>query len=219
MTLSDLHSCTKTIFTFVCSTLLSYIRLSYVVGSYGLMFSARNMCLPLTGLFGGIYGTNCLWAFLLAIRMLTGGWHWSALAFFIPGYCAALYLASLSRMRAVIPFMCIIFFILHPVGGAAALYALYWVIPFIIAGYSDAPLFVRMLGATFTAHAVGSVIWLYTVPMAAETWLSLIPLVAVERCTYAAGMYVMYHVITWVHQCMSGAALAHKSKQTASLTR
>ena len=52
-----------------------------------------------------------------------------------------------------------------------------------------------MLGSTFTAHAVGSVIWLYAglVPNP-ETWLALIPVVVLERILFASGMFVGYTI-------------------------
>ena len=58
-----------------------------------------------------------------------------------------------------------ILFIAHPVGAAAAPYAFYWFIPIFIAMMRNRTLWHDALASTFTAHAVGSVIWLYTVPM------------------------------------------------------
>ena len=48
------------------------------------------------------------------------------------------------------------------------------------------------MSATFIAHAVGSLIWLYTVGMTSLYWNSLIPLVAIERLVFAVGMTTCY---------------------------
>jgi len=175
---------------------LTIIKLSFVVGSHAVMFSASNLCLPLVGLFGHIGGATCMWACLLAVRLFSAPFTASALAFYVPGYAAALYLATTSRiLRCGIPLLAFFLFCIHPVGAQAMLYSCYWFIPMVIGAVCGRSLFAQMLGATFTAHAVGSVIWLYTVPMNASTWLALIPLVALERITFAMGMVVAYHAI------------------------
>jgi len=194
----------KTMLALLCSKLLSWIKLSWVIGSAGICFSASNLCMPLTGLFGGAGIATILWTLMLGMRLMTGTWQLSTLTFYIPGYCAALYLATRQRvLRTALPLVCIVLFVIHPVGFQAMLYSTYWLIPLIIAQYRHAPLFMHMLAATFTAHAVGSVIWLYTVPMTPTTWLALMPLVALERCTYAAGMFVIYHAIVWLYNKLS----------------
>ena len=43
-------------------------------------------------------------------------------------------------------------------------------------------------GATFTAHAVGSVAFLYAFNIPAATWMALIPVVAFERGLFALGI-------------------------------
>lgn len=49
----------------------------------------------------------------------------------------------------------------------------------------------RALSASFLAHGVGSVIWLYTKIIPAEVWISLIPIVICERLLMAGGMMVL----------------------------
>lgn len=66
------------------------------------------------------------------------------------------------------------------------------------AGRPYQSLFLTALGSTFIAHAVGSVIWCYTVPMTPAMWLGLIPVVALERTLFALGMVVAYKVIEFI---------------------
>lgn len=197
----------KTVLVLICSKLLSLLKLSSVVGSHGILFSASNLCLPLVGLFGRTSGATVTWALLLGLRLMAGAFSVATLAFYLPGYAAALYLATPNRLlRFGIPAFCMVLFLLHPVGFQAAIYSFYWIIPMLVGTGLFRSFYVTALGATFTAHAVGSVIWLYTVPMAAEEWLALIPLVAIERITFAAGMVALYYGITMLSNLASRAA-------------
>ncbi len=104
-------------------------------------------------------------------------------------------------IQFVIPMLAISLFILHPAiwGTGAMIFALYWLIP-VFSALLPSNLFLRSLGATFSQHAVGGVIWLYTVPAAANPafWLALIPVVAIERLVFASGItlsYVSLHAV------------------------
>jgi len=122
----------------------------------------------------------------------------------LPMLFAVVYFANFRgkmKLSAVVPLACIGLFLLHPVGRAAWLYSLYWLIPVLAVVLPErvpGKLFFRSFGATFTAHAVGSVIWLYTVPMSAEQWLTLIPVVAYERFLFGlgiAGSFVVFNTV------------------------
>tara|TARA_Y100000031_G_scaffold114388_1_gene126467 strand:- start:504 stop:965 length:462 start_codon:yes stop_codon:yes gene_type:complete len=91
----------------------------------------------------------------------------------------------------IIPLLCMFLFIIHPIGNQVWFFSLYWLIPVlgkILPKKIPGKLFFRSFGATFTAHAVGSVLWIYTVPMPAEAWLGLIPIVAYERFLFGVGI-------------------------------
>jgi hypothetical protein len=205
--------------SFLVGKVLSICKLSFVVGSQAIFFSASNLSMPLIGFFGGATGATFIWALLLMCRHAAGAFSLATLAFYIPGYCAALYLATPSRLiRCGMPLLAIGLFLLHPVGFQAALYSGYWLIPLCIGILVPRSFFAHALGATFTAHAVGSVIWLYTVPMTPEAWLGLMPLVALERFTFAAGMVVIRAVImrmTW----FCSRLLSFPHRQLVPLTR
>lgn len=200
----------KTCFTVLIGKLLAFGKLSLVVGSYGIMFSASNVCLPLVGLFGGIGSATAVWTLLFVSRLVASSCSVATLAFYLPGYCAALYLATASRLfRCGLPLLAIILFCVHPVGSQAMLYSLYWLIPLAVGAGLSRGLFAQALGATFTAHAVGSVIWLYAAaPMAPAAWLALMPLVALERVTFAAGMIVMHHATNQLMALLSTAKIS-----------
>ena len=94
-----------------------------------------------------------------------------------------------------VPLLCMIMFSIHPVGNQAMLYTLYWLIPIILFFIPKQILFTHALTATFIAHAVGSVLWLYSKPATPAFWFALIPVVACERFLFAVGMTVVHRVI------------------------
>ncbi len=192
----DIKRIIHTSFVAAAAKLLSFYKLSFVVGSQAIFFSASNLSMPLVGAFGGAALTTVIWALILGLRFAAGSFSLATLAFYIPGYCAALYLATQSRMlKCGIPLLCMVLFVINPVGMQAAIYSAYWLIPLMIGATAQRSFFMQAVGATFTAHAVGSVIWLYTMPTTPALWFGLIPIVAVERLTFAAGMVVLHTVL------------------------
>ena len=93
-------------------------------------------------------------------------------------------------------------FWMHPIGRQAGFYPLYWLIPVAAAFYKQ-NIFARSLGATFTAHAVGSVAFLYAFNLPFEVWAALIPVVAVERLAFASGITVSYYAMNTVLEIAS----------------
>lgn len=180
------------------SKILGLIKASLVIGSIHSFFSLSNTFTPLAGKKGFGFATMVASLHLLIKWLVFGSVGYSALAFVVPGWCASLYWAS-DRLwiRALLPAVCIILFVAHPVGRQAAPYALYWLIPMVLCMSGWSTTFATALGSTFVAHAVGSVIWLYTVPMAVGSWYALIPLVAIERLLYATGMTGFCYLHDW----------------------
>jgi hypothetical protein len=85
-------------------------------------------------------------------------------------------------------------FNLNPIGRSAWYYSLYWLIPVACYFLQERFLLARALGATFTAHAVGSTAFLYAFALPKMVWIALIPIVAVERSVFAVGIVVSYLV-------------------------
>src|SRR3989338_3247734 len=110
---------------------------------------------------------------------------------FFPMLFAAVYFARKSRFDWIVPVLAIIAFNLHPIGRSAWVYSLFWLIPIFAHFGRHNSLFVRSLGATFTAHAVGGALWVWTFGLSKAIWLSLIPVVAVERFLFAVGISVL----------------------------
>src|SRR4030042_2604401 len=99
---------------------------------------------------------------------------------------------TLAKWILVIPLISIIAFNLHPVGRTVWFYSLYWFIPLLVWPVRKKYLLARSLGTTFVVHSAGSVIWLWVFSLPANVWISLIPVVALERSIFAFGMSASY---------------------------
>jgi hypothetical protein len=188
------------------------MKVSFLVGSQMVWFSASNAVLPLAGAFGGVAGSGLVFLIRQLIHLLFFKTiSLSFLAFCVPGLCASLYWATQHyTIRLLLPLMCMVLFVIHPVGAEAFVYSLYWLIFVILFFIKKKSLFLEALGSTFIAHAVGSVIWLYTVPMAATTWVALMPLVLFERIAFALGMVIVHYMLSSIFNLIDKAS--HEKK-------
>ena len=114
---------------------------------------------------------------------------------FFPMLFGAWYFGKKSRLHLVIPALAIIAFTVHPIGRTSAVYSLFWLIPILCHFFRDRFLLARALGATFTAHAVGGALWVWTFGLTREMWLSLIPITALERSLFALGIAASYIIL------------------------
>jgi len=173
------------------------IPFTNIVGS-NQKFSLFDFFAPATGLFiGSIWGAVSV-VFVKVISFLFSGQplDTSTIIRFFPLALAALYFGArkYQKLVAVIPLLCMVLFILHPEGRGAWFYSLYWLIP-VAAVFIKRSLIFNSLGATFTAHAVGSVAFLYAFNLPTETWIALIPIVFLERMLFTGGIAVSYLVM------------------------
>ncbi|MCX6778119.1 MAG: hypothetical protein NT157_04505 [Candidatus Micrarchaeota archaeon] len=170
------------------------INFSRVLGAENQYFTLFQFFGPLAAAFIGIgMGVAAILAAELANFVLLGkAITLVNVARLFPMLFAAYYFARNGRKEsAIVPIVCMILFAIHPIGAQAWYYSLYWLIP-VIAMALPNRLLARSLGATFTAHAVGSIIWLYSFPSTPEFWVMLIPVVAFERVLFAGGISISY---------------------------
>lgn len=185
------------------------LKVSFLVGSQMIWFSASNSVLPLAGAFGGVMGSGLVFLLRQIVHLICFKTvSVSFLAFCVPGLCASLYWSTHHYViRLLLPIACMGLFVIHPVGAEAFIYSLYWLIPVVLFFIPRKSLFLQALGSTFVAHAVGSVIWLYTVPMTASMWIALMPIVLVERILFALGMVVAHRILSSVFGTIDAANL------------
>jgi len=155
---------------------------------------------PIAGAFIGMAGVAVIGAAKLMNAVITGAsLTLIDLIKLTPMMFAAYYFwkhgTQGMQFGILVPALAMLAFWFHPVGQQAWFYALYWTIPLIAKFLPDRLLF-RSLGATFTAHAVGSVLFLYTIETTPELWLALIPIVAIERTAFALGISASHVIFT-----------------------
>ncbi len=195
------------LFTVAFSSLVqlaSLVKVSFIWGSFRAFLSTTNMIAPLAGAFGGSLGVFGVGFMRLALHILLfGKISVLFLANFVPGMAGGLYWSSRSIIiRLGLPLTCMALFIAHPVGNQAFLYSFYWLVPVALYFIKEENLFLKALGSTLTAHAVGSVIWLYCLPATPAFWLALIPVVFAERLVFAGGMTLAYKVMVYLLEAL-----------------
>lgn len=187
----------KKIITFlifaVVGILLCQVPFTYLVGA--------NARFTLFDFFGPIAGSflNTIPGVLAVILVQIVNWaihgfalQPAAIIRFFPIIAATLYFARPSKWWLIVPGAALVAFIVHHEGRQAAVFSLYWLIPFIAHRFSRRFVFAKALAATFIAHAIGGALWIWTFNMKAAIWMSLIPVVWKERGLMALGITLAY---------------------------
>jgi hypothetical protein len=190
-------------FVLFCSlSLLFYnIDVAYVVGADEQSFSMFQFVGPVgAGLVNPLLGVAAVLLVEGVDKLLLNEFTFSTFSVlrFLPMLAAAYYFGAAAkkgggrRFGIAIPLLGMVLFWAHPVGAEAWAYPLLWAIPIAAAFVSERHVFLRSLGATFQAHVVGSVAFLYAIGMPAEAWWALIPIVLIERGIFAAGISITF---------------------------
>ncbi|HLC36613.1 MAG TPA: hypothetical protein VJK05_03330 [archaeon] len=191
----------KGIFFIALFTVLTYvgmgINFSKLVGAENQFFTLFQFFGPIAGSFLGPIAGAVTVLFAQVINFVLTGKQVELINLLrlTPMIFAAIYFGMKKdqlKASAVIPILAMAAFVLHPVGQQVWFFSLYWAIPVLARIFLSNNLFVKSLGATFTAHAVGGAIWIWTIPMTAEAWIALIPVVFVERIAFAFGISASY---------------------------
>lgn len=200
------HRCLKAIGalsgTIILLQIVSHFKVNCIFGSQIAIFSGVNFLGPLLGMWHGMPLAAGLLIGRAFIRyFFMGGSFFTPLVYHIPTICASAYFVpGKPFFKVFTPLVCMLLFIAHPVGRQAFWYSAFWLIPMVLAFVWQRSLFLTALGSTFTAHAVGTVLWLYWVGISAETFALLMPIVPLERAVYALGMVIIHHVVSYLYQ-------------------
>jgi hypothetical protein len=176
------------IFT-VLGLLAFQIPIDRIIGS-NQNFTLFEFLGPIGGMFlGPVLGATSVFAVsILNVVIFHKQLDFLAVALFLPPMMAAAYFGLKKKVVAIIFPVCIILFWLNPIGRQVWIYPLIWLIPFVATFFKKRLVF-NSLGATFTAHAVGSIIFLYMFGLTPAIWLSLIPVVFIERGLFTIGIW------------------------------
>jgi hypothetical protein len=182
----------------VLSLAFYQINANYVVGAEEQSFTLFQFIGPIgAGFVSPFLAIIVILGVEVVEKVLLNDFTFSAfsVARFLPMLAAAYYFGVVKknkRFGIVLPVLGMLLFWLHPIGIEAWGYPLLWLIPILATFFAEKHLFLRSLGATFQAHVVGSVAFLYAIGMPAEAWWALIPIVLVERGIFAAGISITY---------------------------
>lgn len=174
-------------------------KFTQIIGS-NIKFSLFDFYGPIVGSFmGSILGIITV----LAMQIFNWAWHGFAtdaatIIRFFPMLFAVLYFSKKSKLILIAPIIAMIGFWIHPEGLKAWYYALYWLIPIAMHFLRDKFIFARALGATFMAHSVGGLLWIWIFNMKAAIWISLIPVVWKERGLMALGITLTFIAFNYI---------------------
>ncbi|XOU94950.1 MAG: hypothetical protein ACNFW9_02670 [Candidatus Kerfeldbacteria bacterium] len=181
----------------VIGFVLINIPFTNIIGS-GQKFSVFDFFAPTIGMFlASAWGAISVIVVKLISALVNGqSLDTATIIRFFPLALAALYFGARKYkfIVATIPLICMALFIMHPEGRGAWYYSLYWLIP-IVAVFNKKSLIMNSLGATFTAHAIGSVAFLFAFNLPSAVWIGLIPIVFLERMLFTGGIAVSYVVM------------------------
>lgn len=180
------------------------VPFSQLLGAEKLKFSLFDFYGPIAGAF---FSSAIGLITVFVMQLINWAWHGFnfdliTLLRFLPMLMAVIYFSRKTKWILLVPGIAMILFWAHPEGRGAWYYALYWTIPFLAYLAPSKYMFARALGATFCAHCVGSVAFLYVMGLKSTVWISLIPVVWKERVLMALGVtvtfYVFNSVLSWL---------------------
>lgn len=161
-----------------------------------LNFTLFDLYAPLAGgWFGSILGPLLVLAVALVNLLIQHSYNLASLLHLFPVVFGAWYFASHKRRVALVPLVAILGFWLTDSGRAVWYYPLFWVIPILCVFFKDRSIVLNALGATFTAHAVGGLLWVYFFAPPASVWINLIPIVIVERLIFTGVSVIVYVLV------------------------
>lgn len=193
----------KLLFTLIFTALgLISLQLPFTkLAGSNVSFTLFDFFGPIAGAFlGPVFGI----ASVLSVQLINIGLNQTPLTTasiirLFPMLFAVYYFATVtknkhSRLILFVPIITIAVFLAHPIGRTVWYYTLFWTIPFLAYLRKDL-LFARSLGATFTAHSVGGMAWIWAFNLPASVWNNLIPVVIAERILFAFGIAGSYLII------------------------
>ena len=195
----------KKLFFLILFTIVGFISLQIpfnkLAGS-NVSFTLFDFFGPIAGAFlGPLFGILSVLAVEVGnMLMKHSPWTTGAIIRLFPTLFAVYYFASIKKASGkwilAIPILAIIIFLAHPIGRQVPYYTLFWFIP-LIAYRFRSNLYMRGLGTTFTAHAVGGAAWIWAFNLKAAVWQGLIPVVISERLLFATGIAVSFVVVKY----------------------
>lgn len=207
-------------------TLLGFLSLQVpfnkLAGS-NVSFTLFDFFAPIAGAFlGPFFGIGSV----LTVEVINNlvkqtPWTTGSIIRLFPILFATYYFATIQKKGSgkwilAVPIFSILIFLAHPIGRQVPHYPLmFWLIPLIAYRFRN-NLYLKSLGATFTAHSVGGAAWIWAFNLKASVWQGLIPVVISERLLFAAGIAVSYLVVKYALSYLASKKLLPHLSPTMS---
>lgn len=210
----------KVLVFFVLFSILGFASLQVpfnkLAGS-NVSFTLFDFFAPIAGAFlGPLYGIISVFGVMVTNNLIKDvPWTTGTIIRLFPTLFAVYYFAVISKKGSgrwilAVPILAILAFLAHPNGRQVPYYPLmFWLIPLVAYRFKN-NLYMRTLGATFTAHAVGGASWIWTFNLPASVWNSLIPVVIAERLLFATGIAVTYILVKYTLQYLASKKILPK---------
>lgn len=202
----------------VLFTLVGFVTLQVpfnkLAGS-NVSFTLFDFFVPIAGAFlGPFFGIASVLTVNISNNLIKDvPWTTGAIIRLFPTLFAVYYFATVKKgpnnWILAVPFLAIFVFLLHPNGRQVPHYTLFWVIP-LFAYRLRNNLYMRSLGATFTAHSVGGAAWIWAFHLPASVWNNLIPVVTAERLLFALGIAASYVAVKHTLQFLADKKILPK---------
>ena len=198
----------------VAGLIFSQIKFTQLAGA-NINFTLFDFFAPVAGAFlGGLFGITSVLAVSLVNFVTNGSYAVPALIRLYPTLFAVWYFSlppkqKTNKLVLLFPLLSMVSFWAHPVGREVWYYPLMWLIP-LAAYFKRDWLYLRALGATFTAHAVGGAAWIWAFNLPASVWQGLIPVVAMERLVFAGGISLAYLIFSYAFSRVSALATTRR---------
>lgn len=176
---------------------------------------------PIAGAFlGPLFGIGSVLTVEVANMLIKQTpWTTGSIIRLFPTLFAVYYFAAIQKKSGrwilAVPVLAIIVFLAHPIGRQIPYYTLFWVIPLIAYRFRN-NLYLKSLGATFTAHAVGGMMWIWAFNLKAVVWQGLIPVVIAERLLFAAGITASYLAVKYTLSYLASKKILPKLEHAIS---
>lgn len=199
MILSMIHKNFLKLIPLYIATLVSFVPFNMIIGSKFTWFSCSSMALPALGFHASL-------VYVILSIFTKGLLSFHSIMLYgihrLPLIAATRALQKRDwKVSIFLPLIAMILFCMHPVGQSVFYYSWYWFIPIIIYYFVPNNLYSRALSASFLAHAVGSVIWLYFAHVPVQAWTALMPIVPIERLLIAVGMVGFVYLFQAISCC------------------
>lgn len=187
----------KKLFFLALFTVLGFLSLQLpfnkLLGS-NVSFTLFDFFAPIAGAFlGPVFGIISVFSVMVTNNFIKDvPWTTSTIIRLFPTLFAVYYFSTIRKKGSgkwilAVPLLAILAFLAHPNGRQVPYYTLFWLIPLLAYRFRN-NLYMKSLGATFTAHSVGGATWIWAFNLKASVWQGLIPVVISERLLFAAGI-------------------------------